>query len=653
VDALDNDTILMVFGDHGMTKSGDHGGDSEDEIHAGLFVYSPQKLFSRSQAATEHVVSQTDIVPTLSLLLGLPIPFSNLGIVIPSLFETPGVKTILENTSKLHALQLNARQVNRYITEYTQLSNDISSNALEEITNPLFNRNGGFSGNTTQSSNRTISDDEISQKENACLTYLEKIRELCRSVWAKFDVPVIETGIFVTAASCVVSLVWILFSELILHQSNSRKLYKYGTLAALVVFILGCMSFYGYLLVFLSCGLAGLCALSLFTRIGLVWILDLFSYVHFKSVMIVFLLCIQIAGLFSNSYVVNEDRILLFFLQTVVVLSAAVILTNSVAALKVSELENTNVRFRTHKQKDKKKGGLYWSVLKEKRHELVCLFLTMVLLRTSPLFWRCREEQGSCDSTELFSTSKQNDYQLWSGSVFFILVPASLIFHLRTSGNLNGYSSPVLAVKYALPFGAVFASLHWLLQRVPAKTVEQNSAIGFIQQILAPCILYCCCLGTLCCILYQPITAFVLRPRDLEDERTISTGQQSMRNAVVKIFKRLRSELSTAERNEDIPHVYGLGTVYSSAVLILLVCFGLPVALVLGDGLGPSMTLMMVQIYLFLEFDRMVTSHEAVDARMTLGMYILSFSWNDSHWASRKKNSELIKISRINKVSLV
>lgn len=39
----------MVFGDHGMTKSGDHGGDSEDEVHAGLFVYSPTKLFSHSQ----------------------------------------------------------------------------------------------------------------------------------------------------------------------------------------------------------------------------------------------------------------------------------------------------------------------------------------------------------------------------------------------------------------------------------------------------------------------------------------------------------------------------------------------------------------------------------------------------------------------------
>ena len=49
MDVLDNDTILMVFGDHGMTKSGDHGGDSKDEVHAGLFVYSSEELFSQAQ----------------------------------------------------------------------------------------------------------------------------------------------------------------------------------------------------------------------------------------------------------------------------------------------------------------------------------------------------------------------------------------------------------------------------------------------------------------------------------------------------------------------------------------------------------------------------------------------------------------------------
>ena len=41
---LSEDTILFVLGDHGMTSSGDHGGDSAEELGAGLFIYSPTRL---------------------------------------------------------------------------------------------------------------------------------------------------------------------------------------------------------------------------------------------------------------------------------------------------------------------------------------------------------------------------------------------------------------------------------------------------------------------------------------------------------------------------------------------------------------------------------------------------------------------------------
>jgi len=60
VDHLGNDTLLLVAGDHGMTETGDHGGDSQREVNAALFVYSKTPLFgtdppevrSRSLVAT-------------------------------------------------------------------------------------------------------------------------------------------------------------------------------------------------------------------------------------------------------------------------------------------------------------------------------------------------------------------------------------------------------------------------------------------------------------------------------------------------------------------------------------------------------------------------------------------------------------------------
>jgi phosphatidylinositol glycan class O len=132
---MEEDTILFVMGDHGMTADGNHGGHTESEVTAALFVYTPSTTFNRwdqlhlgedikdvftgselgeelkdallreratgapaaakQPARPEGVVltkdhfrqvSQIDVVPTIALLLGLPIPFGNLGGVIPELF---------------------------------------------------------------------------------------------------------------------------------------------------------------------------------------------------------------------------------------------------------------------------------------------------------------------------------------------------------------------------------------------------------------------------------------------------------------------------------------------------------------------------------------------------------------------------------------
>lgn len=48
------DTVLFVLGDHGMTRTGDHGGDSQDELEAGLFIYSPTQLSSIPYSVRER-----------------------------------------------------------------------------------------------------------------------------------------------------------------------------------------------------------------------------------------------------------------------------------------------------------------------------------------------------------------------------------------------------------------------------------------------------------------------------------------------------------------------------------------------------------------------------------------------------------------------
>lgn len=58
VEHLANDTLLLVAGDHGMTETGDHGGDSEDEVNAALFVYSKAPLFPADLPEVSWVVGK-------------------------------------------------------------------------------------------------------------------------------------------------------------------------------------------------------------------------------------------------------------------------------------------------------------------------------------------------------------------------------------------------------------------------------------------------------------------------------------------------------------------------------------------------------------------------------------------------------------------
>ena len=43
-------TLLLVFGDHGQTLGGDHGGGTREEVDSAIFALSPAKLH-RARAA--------------------------------------------------------------------------------------------------------------------------------------------------------------------------------------------------------------------------------------------------------------------------------------------------------------------------------------------------------------------------------------------------------------------------------------------------------------------------------------------------------------------------------------------------------------------------------------------------------------------------
>eukprot|EP01018_Ginkgo_biloba_P024549 Gb_02601 [translate_table: standard] len=121
-------TLLVVVSDHGMTDGGNHGGSSFEEVDAlALFIAVDGALNTDVASAPLHSAFQVDIVPTLALLLGVPIPKNNVGVVLPQLFHS------FTDEQRLRAMELNAWQLLRLLKARLPSSSCIVSICNKEI----------------------------------------------------------------------------------------------------------------------------------------------------------------------------------------------------------------------------------------------------------------------------------------------------------------------------------------------------------------------------------------------------------------------------------------------------------------------------------------------------------------------------------------
>jgi GPI ethanolamine phosphate transferase 3 subunit O len=167
--------LTLVFGDHGMTEDGNHGGGTFDEVNAALFVHASDACPPRHGSATE--LSQIDIVPTVALALGIPIPYASLGGLVPSLL--PGVT----HQNATLALALNAAQVWRYLTEYSSKVNRLPIKDLEVLLNDAVTV---YKEALVADADNLVAFADASTKFK---TFLDHATELGKRVWTRFDVP--------------------------------------------------------------------------------------------------------------------------------------------------------------------------------------------------------------------------------------------------------------------------------------------------------------------------------------------------------------------------------------------------------------------------------------------------------------------------------
>eukprot|EP01080_Neovahlkampfia_damariscottae_P001311 gene1311-11394_t len=124
-----DDTLFIVCSDHGMTNDGNHGGATIDETKT-FYLFFGLDQPKISEKNENFYVNQMDIVPTISLIMGLPIPINNIGVVIDELFDQHEMQSILKLNFNQISNKLNYYQKNSLKNWYEKIEKSTNSENL-------------------------------------------------------------------------------------------------------------------------------------------------------------------------------------------------------------------------------------------------------------------------------------------------------------------------------------------------------------------------------------------------------------------------------------------------------------------------------------------------------------------------------------------
>lgn len=435
VDVIDDRTLLIVMGDHGMDSKGDHGGESDDEIEAAIWLYSKKRAFGRAfdtarsvpSHAKERPIRQIDFVPTLSLLLGLPIPFNNLGRPIEEAFVTPS-NSEFPNLVKVNRIA--SAQIHRYQEKYT---------AARNLDPALLSRVDGMWAHSQKAWDATqeMRFPPMAVWKTAYEVFTDYEKEnlkVCRDLWARFDDVGIFNGIQVIAASFVLLLLFARGLDGERPAAASGILIRGGvggTAGGLIGVLVHTISGFSLINTTVYCtaigSLSGIATVFFSLRAKIHFLHS--SFWAWLCSITVLLLC---AGFAANSFTIWEDDILLFFLTTFGLLMGLASLTRPDAMDRFLGLTQSAI--------------------------------FVVSTRAASFSRLCREEQMPyCKSTYYASATSSTSswWQLLIPFVVSALLPSAVRDVFLRSQNYHG--SAVLWLGVALRIGLTLSALYWLL----------------------------------------------------------------------------------------------------------------------------------------------------------------------------------------------
>ncbi|XP_049292866.1 GPI ethanolamine phosphate transferase 3 [Anopheles funestus] len=571
-------TTLLVIGDHGMTKTGDHGGETEDEVESLLFAYSKgSPLLTRGYDGHADTMQQIDLVPTLATMLGVPIPYSNLGQIMFQLLPDARVDTFLRYQLALVHLWQNARQVQSYFQQYGE-PRPTDAVALDPDQEQELDDEENMFLMLTQRVNSVYTEAAFQSFSGDLRHYLKGILEGYRRVWVKFDPQLISHGLLITFLGCFAMALLIVNSSP--HQLAAMFTEGTTSYAFLLVFF-AAQTGYAFHEVFgLSSAQHGV---ILFGSIASVALLALLAMRHWVSITenmagwkrsanvltrasFVFTTCV----FFANSFIVQEQKILSYVLM-------GFFLTT------LYKLHRLGGRFAFPRLK-------LIALRKSTLVKLVALTLfALVLIRVSGGYFRCREEQANCTDhlVKVPSATSPTEGHRKRGSYADIdVVPCVALVlyivcarkYLRACGNLTGTSLNVLLARYGPTVAVVCTCAHFTV----SKTSVQ-SAIPQLHVDALAWIVYGLLLVQIGALIGTPLLLYVLPKRT--DVLNVLYAERG--NVAPEIYRQLkenyRGRSTDDAASSEIPIVCGLGTAYSSVFISAGALLTVTLALLLGS----------------------------------------------------------------------
>ncbi|KAE8388208.1 glycosylphosphatidylinositol anchor synthesis protein [Aspergillus alliaceus] len=569
---IDDRTLLVVMGDHGMDSKGDHGGESNDEVDAALWMYSKKKFFGRTspesaippKSARERSVPQIDLVPTLSLLLGLPIPFNNLGSPIEEAFSGPSGKDWknLVAVNRLVSAQIERYQHEYAITRAADDGQEFQSLDLWETAENAWQK----SSKSNKAAMRSV---YKSHRE-----YQRHTLNICRALWAKFDLPSMVQGVGILFAGLLLLVFYARGIRSDHTELTKPLLSAVGVGLGMGAVVGGSLAFSGVVDVPTTESSALWAAVG--SILGASWVifvkagrLVLPVPNSLWGLLALLFTVTQSLGFASNSYTIWEDEILLFFLSTFGVVAG------------VSSMRQRSTADRVL--------GVYHSVL------------FVALGRIASFSRLCREEQMPfCRSTYYASTTSSTSapWQLAIPFLVTLILPAVVKSFYAGSKSYEGAAT--LWVGYGFRLGLLLTSIFWMLEGADdgewftlSKETLKSVRVFLAQLVLGLAF----AAGTTAYIYSKPCVS-------------ISVTQGSANSD-----SNTKSPSSPAQPGRTTVTILGFGNIYGTRFFLLVVNFCLAIVLMqkpMGQGAVGLLLWQILSLLEILDTNALVLGNSAI-----------------------------------------